>query len=377
MSASTEKSHTSVNAPTAAERRLQKRLQTEADPRWQQVMSRDKAADGQFYYSVATTGVYCRPSCAARTARAENVDFFLTTRQAEQAGFRPCKRCKPDQPSLDMQQMEKVAQACRLIKEAEQEPSLDTLAATVGLSVFYLHRLFKRLTGLTPREFAAGVRAERMRTALQDEARVTDAIYQAGYQSSSRFYERADQLLGMTPSRYRAGGKDTLIRFALAQCSLGALLVAGSDKGLCAIWLGDDAERLLLQLQEAFPAAELIGADAEFEQWVAQVVGMVEQPAVGISLPLDIRGTAFQQRVWQALLQIPVGQTLSYSEVAQRIGSPKAVRAVASACAANMLAVAIPCHRVVRNDGSLSGYRWGLERKARLLQQEQQGSDVP
>ncbi|WP_446811143.1 bifunctional DNA-binding transcriptional regulator/O6-methylguanine-DNA methyltransferase Ada [Methylomonas sp. 2BW1-5-20] len=347
-------------------------LPTENDPRWQAVLARDPAADGRFFYSVKTTGVYCRPSCPARTAKPENVQFHLSRDEAEAAGFRPCRRCKPDQPDLREQHADKVAEICRLLEAAETEPSLTELATIAGLSTFHFHRLFKAITGLTPKAYAAAQRSNRVRTQLAKSQSVTAAIYDAGYNSNSRFYEKSPQLLGMTPSDYRAGGTNSRIRFALGECSLGAILVAASDIGICAIALGDDPDRLARELQDRFPRAELIGGDSEFEQWVAKVVGFVEAPAIGLDLPLDMRGTAFQQRVWQALLQIPVGEKVSYADIAQRIGAPKAVRAVAGACAANTLAVAIPCHRVVRSDGGLSGYRWGVERKAELLRWERQ-----
>ncbi len=343
------------------------------DPRWAAVLARDANADGQFFYSVKTTGVYCRPSCAARAARPENVEFHLTAADAERAGFRPCRRCRPDQPPLAETRSARVAALCRLIENADQAPSLDELARHAGLSASHAHRMFKAVTGLTPKAYAAAHRARRVRAELDRSETVTEAIYGAGYNSNGRFYESAGRVLGMTPTRYRAGGVATEIRFAVGDCSLGAILVAASDRGVCAILLGDDPDALVRELQDRFARAELIGGDGEFEQLVAKVVGFVEKPALGLDLPLDVRGTVFQQRVWQALQRIPSGETVSYAELAQRIGAPKAVRAVAGACAANVLAVAIPCHRVVRNDGNLSGYRWGVERKRALLEREAEG----
>jgi len=343
---------------------------TENDPCWAAVVARDPAADGKFYYSVKTTGVYCRPSCPSRPARPENVQFHATRVAAEQAGFRPCKRCKPDQPSLMEQHAAKVAEICRLIENAETVPGLEALAHHAGLSIYHFHRVFKAVTGLTPRAYAAAHRAKRVRNELDHSDTVTKAIFDAGYNSNSRFYEKSNQVLGMTPSNYRAGGSNTEIHFALGECSLGSILVASSDCGVCAITLGDDPELLIRDLQDRFPKANLIGGDGAFEQLVARVVGFIEAPAIGLDLPLDVRGTAFQQRVWQALREIPAGSTASYTDIANRIGSPKAVRAVAQACAANPMAVAIPCHRVVRNDGALSGYRWGVERKRALLERE-------
>ena len=343
---------------------------TESDARWASVMARDPKADGTFYYSVETTGVYCRPSCAARLARPENVRFHATRKDAEKAGFRPCKRCNPHQPSLIEQHAAKVTAACRIIEASETVLGLEDLATRVGVSPYHFHRVFKHVTGLTPRAYAAAHREKRLRDALSRSDTVTEAIFDAGYHSNSRFYETSDEVLGMTPTTYRAGGTNMDIRFAIGECSLGSILVATSDRGVCAILLGDDPDALARDLQDQFPRAGLIGGDAEFEELVAQVIGFVEAPGIGLDLPLDVRGTAFQQRVWQALREIPAGETASYAEIADRIGSPNAVRAVAQACAANALAVAIPCHRVVRNDGGLSGYRWGVERKRALLAKE-------
>jgi AraC family transcriptional regulator of adaptative response/methylated-DNA-[protein]-cysteine methyltransferase len=341
------------------------------DERWAAVLRRDRACDEEFCYSVRSTGVYCRPSCGARTALRKNVRFHETTADARAAGFRPCKRCRPDEPPLAQQHAARIAQACRLIEQTDETPSLEALAETVGLSRYHFHRLFKNITGLTPKGYADAQRARRVRDELPGNTSVTDAIYGAGFNSSGRFYAASSQLLGMTPTQYRAGGEDAAIRFAIGECSLGAILVAATDKGICAITLGDDPAALLADLQQRFSRAQLIGGDAAFERVVATVVGFVEAPRTGLDLPLDIRGTAFQQRVWQALQQIPAGATASYSDIAQRLGAPRSVRAVAQACAANAIAVAIPCHRVVRQDGALSGYRWGVERKLALLEREE------
>jgi AraC family transcriptional regulator, regulatory protein of adaptative response / methylated-DNA-[protein]-cysteine methyltransferase len=340
------------------------------DPRWAFVAARDPAADGKFYYSVATTGVYCRPSCGARLARPENIRFHETCEDAEKAGFRPCKRCKPDQDALAEQHAAKVAAVCRLIESSEEPPSLEQLANHAGWSVYHFHRVFKAITGVTPTQYAAAQRAKRVRSKLGGSSTVTEAIYSAGYNSNGRFYEASNQILGMTPSSYRSGGARMEICFAVGGCSLGSILVARSERGICAILLGDDPDALARDLQDRFPRANLIPGDAGFDQLVAKVVGFVEAPALGLALPLDIRGTAFQQRVWQALRKIPAGSTASYTEIARRIGSPKSARAVAQACATNALAVAIPCHRVVRSDGALSGYRWGVPRKKALLERE-------
>lgn len=356
---------------------------TANDPRWVSVVARNPKADGTFYYSVKTTGVYCRPSCAARLARPENVRFHTTCEDAEKAGFRPCKRCKPDQPPLAEQYASTVTEACRIIEESENVPGLEELAKRVGVSTYHFHRVFKQVAGLTPREYASAHREKRVRDELGQRCTssgcsnthsgtITEAIFDAGYNSNGRFYEKSNEVLGMTPTNYRAGGANTEIRFAIGECSLGSILVAQSARGVCAILLGDDPDELARDLQDRFPRANLIGGDGEFEQLVAKVVGFVEAPGIGLDLPLDVRGTAFQQRVWQALREIPAGQTASYTDVANRIGAPHSARAVAQACAANALAVAIPCHRVVRNDGGLSGYRWSVERKRALLERETQ-----
>ncbi len=341
-----------------------------SDPRWAAVLARDTRADGAFFYSVKSTGVYCRPSCTARRARPENVAFHPTRADAERAGFRPCKHCKPDQPPLAERQAAQVADLCRFIESSEETPTLDALAARARLSLFHVQRLFKAVTGVTPRAYAAAHRMKRVRAELVKGGTIARAIFGAGYNSNGRFYETSNQMLGMTPSQYRAGGVDMDIRFAFAECWLGPLLVAATERGVCAILMGDDPEELAHELERRFPRARLVGADATFERLVAQVVGLLDRPQASAKLPLDIRGTAFQQRVWQALRAIPAGATTTYSQVASAIGAPKAVRAVAQACAANALAVAIPCHRVVRTDGKLAGYRWGVARKRELLARE-------
>jgi AraC family transcriptional regulator of adaptative response/methylated-DNA-[protein]-cysteine methyltransferase len=349
-----------TSAPTA----------TDIDPRWGRIIARDRTADGQFWYSVATTGIYCRPSCPSRIANPKNVGLHATLAEAKATGFRACKRCNPDGISQDAENAALVAKACRLIEESEETPSLTDLAKVIGLSAGYFHRLFKAATGLTPKDYAAAHRAGRVRAKLSKGQSVTEAIYDAGFNSSGRFYEKSTDMLGMTPSQYRAGGVNEDIRFAVGQSSLGAILVASSAKGVASILIGDDPDELLRGLQDCFPKAHLIGGDTEYEALVARVVGLVEAPGLGLDLPLDVRGTAFQQRVWQALRAIPAGTTATYSDIACKIGAPKSRRAVAGACAANPIAVAIPCHRVVRNDGSLSGYRWGVERKRALLDRE-------
>jgi len=344
---------------------------TSNDPRWAAIVARDASADGQFFYAVATTGVYCRPSCAARLPRPQNVSFHLSTAAAEQAGFRACKRCTPDQLSLEQRRSEQIAELCRYIENATEMPSLAQLAEHAGLSPHHLHRLFKSATGVTPRAYAAAQRARRVRAELPESPSVTAALYGAGYGSSRQFYAVASQRLGMTPSEYRAGAPQLEIRFAVGVCSLGQVLVAASERGVCAILLGDSADMLAADLAQRFPRARLLEGGADFQQQLARVIAFVERPSAGLELPLDVRGTAFQERVWQALRAVPAGATTNYSELAHAIGAPRAVRAVAGACAANPLAIAIPCHRVLRSDGNLSGYRWGVERKRELLAREQ------
>src|SRR6266852_8777623 len=304
------------------------------EPRWARIVARDRTADGQLWYSVTTTGVYCRPSCPSRSANPKNVQLHDSLEEAKATGFRPCKRCHPDGLSVDAENVAVVARACRLIEESEEEPSLTNLAAAVGRSPSYFHRRFKAVTGLTPKDYAAAHRAAKVREGLASGNSVTEAIYDAGFNSSGRFYEKSTDMLGMTPTQFKTGGANEEIRFALGQTSLGAILVASSKKGVASILLGNDPDALLRQLQDRFPKAKLIGADKDYEGLVARVVGFIEAPEIGLDLPLDVRGTAFQQRVWQALREIPAGTTTSYGDIARRIGSPHSVRAVAGACAA-------------------------------------------
>lgn len=340
------------------------------EQRWDAVRERDEAADGAFLYGVLTTGVYCRPSCPSRLARRENVRFFASSTEAERAGLRACKRCRPLEAHPAERRAALVTQACRSIADAEEPPNLATLARAAGLSRFHFQRLFKAATGVSPKVYGDACRAERARLALRGSGTVTAAIYEAGFGSSGRFYAGSAARLGMSPTGFRDGGRGVAIRFAVASTSLGPLLVAASQKGLCAVQFGGDAELLVRDLQDSFPHASLTAGDAAFDGIVAQVVGLVETPGQAVDLPLDIQGTAFQERVWQALRAIMPGQTASYAEIAQAIGSPGAVRAVAGACAANRIAVMIPCHRVVRSNGDLSGYRWGVDRKRSLLLRE-------
>jgi AraC family transcriptional regulator, regulatory protein of adaptative response / methylated-DNA-[protein]-cysteine methyltransferase len=340
------------------------------DARWAAVVAHDASFDGQFFYSVETTGIYCRPSCPARRPKRENVRFHDTAPKAEAAGFRPCKRCRPGEASLAQKHADKVAEACRLIEAADEAPKLDALARQIGLSPHHFHRIFKAALGVTPKDYATARRNKRVRAALGKSATVTQAIYDAGFSSNGRFYATSSEVLGMTPRQFRSGGIDREIKFTVGECSLGAILVAASGKGVCAILFGDEPEVLRTALKKQFPRARLIAGDQDFERLTAKVVDFVENPGAGLDLPLDIRGTAFQHRVWDALRRIPAGSTASYTEIAEAIGAPGSARAVARACASNPIAVAIPCHRVVRSDGSLSGYRGGVVRKRALLAKE-------
>lgn len=338
--------------------------------RWQAVTERDARADLAFVYSVKTTGIYCRPSCGARRARRENVRFYATPAAAERAGYRPCKRCRPNRLPLVEQHSATIAAACRLIERDGEIPKLETLANEVGMSPSHFHRLFRTFTGLTPKDYALAQRSKRVREELAHCDSITAAVHRAGFGSAGGFYATSKSVLGMTPSAFQTGGHGIEIQFAVGECSLGAILVAATRIGICSIAIGDDPNSLIEQLEDQFPHADLVGGNKSFEQLIATVIGFVERPSMGLTLPLDIQGTAFQQRVWQLLCEIPCGKTATYSQIAERLGKPTAVRAVAHACAANRLAVAIPCHRVVRTDGGLAGYRWGVDRKARLLASE-------
>lgn len=349
-----------------------------ADSHWQAVLNRDKEFDGEFVYAVNTTGVYCRPSCASRAAKRINVVFFDTTSAAAAAGFRACKRCNPDGISFEHARNDAVNAACERIKRSAENLTLASLAKTAGLSTYHFHRVFKSITGVTPKEYQNAVQKSRMTEALGKNKTVTSAIFAAGFISSSRFYENADAILGMTARSYKNGGANEDIRYAVKPCKLGTasslIIVAATVRGVCAVEFGDSAAELTRHLRERFPHANFQQADENFKKWLSPILKYIEQPSAQahglLDLPLDVQGTIFQQRVWKALRDIPVGETRSYSEVARKIGKPKAVRAVASACAGNEIAVLIPCHRVVRSNGELSGYRWGIERKAELLKRE-------
>lgn len=345
---------------------------TTDEDRWRAVVGRDTVADGSFFYSVRTTGVYCRPACPAKLPLRKNVRFHATRRDAERAGFRPCKRCRPTDEHFHQRHSAAVAAACRQIEQAEHEPGLADLAESAGMSRYYFHRLFKAHTGITPKAYAAAQRAKRARRELARGGTVTAAMYAAGYNSNGRFYSSGAKRLGMTPSSYRAGGSGVAMRFAVGDCCLGSVLVAATERGVCAIMLGDDPDQLVRELQDRFGKAKLAAGDGRFEHWIAKIVGFLNTPSIGLDLPLDIKGTAFQERVWQALRAIPPGSTATYAEIAKRVGRPAAARAVGTACGANPLALAIPCHRVVQSDGSLAGYRWGVRRKRELLRRERE-----
>lgn len=339
------------------------------DQRWQAVMARDPHADGEFVFAVRTTGIFCRPSCRARHALRENVCFFSDASEAQAAGFRPCKRCQPDKASAEQHRLDKITHACRLL-EQDASLTLEALAEQVAMSPFHLHRLFKATTGMTPKAWQQSWRASRLRESLVKGQNVTQAILDAGFPDGSSYYRHADETLGMTAKQFRHGGENLAVRYALTDCTLGRCLVAESERGICAILLGDDDATLISELRQMFPAARDEPAGEAFTQRVRQVIASLNNRDTPLALPLDIRGTAFQQQVWQALRAIPCGETVSYQQLANAIGKPKAVRAVASACGANKLAIVIPCHRVVRGDGTLSGYRWGVARKAQLLRRE-------
>jgi AraC family transcriptional regulator of adaptative response/methylated-DNA-[protein]-cysteine methyltransferase len=338
--------------------------------RWEAVRARTAGADGRFVYAVRTTGIYCRPTCPSRRPRRENVRFFDTPAAAETAGFRACRRCAPANGQGPVPAEERIRRACRLIESADERPDLKAIAAAAGLSPFHFHRLFARLVGVTPREYAAARRASRLRESLRRGGSVTEAIYEAGFGSASRVYETAADALGMTPGAYRAGAPGLRVAYAITRCSLGALLVAATARGVCAIELGDDAGGLRRRLAQRFPKAQVVEDRHAVGRCVAAVTRFLDAPRGNLDLPLDVRGTAFQRQVWRALRRLRAGTTVTYAELAKRIGRPSAVRAVARACASNTIALAIPCHRVVRGDGALSGYRWGVERKRALLRRE-------
>ena len=333
------------------------------DSAWTAVLARDRAADGRFVTGVLTTGIYCRPSCAARHPKRENVRFFADGAAARAIGLRACLRCKPDDQAADEAG---IARAVALIESAEETPSLDALAAAAGYSPFHFHRIFRRATGVTPAAYARAHRARRTATALRESRTVTEALYDAGYAAPARFYADAPDRLGMTPSAWRDGGRGASIRWTLAPTDLGSLLIAATERGICRVAFADDAA----ELTELFPNATIERGGAQLEALVAQVVALVGTPGMAADLPLDVRGTAFQEAVWRELARVPAGETVSYAALAARAGKPGAARAAGTACGANKVALLIPCHRAQRGDGSLGGYAWGLDRKRALLARE-------
>jgi AraC family transcriptional regulator, regulatory protein of adaptative response / methylated-DNA-[protein]-cysteine methyltransferase len=339
---------------------------------WAAVIAHDASQDGRFFYSVRTTGVYCRPGCASRQPRPENVAYYETAEAAEAAGFRPCKRCRPREGSPAERHVAAIGRACALIRASDRLPSLAELADAAGISRFHFHRVFKQITGATPRDWGKAHRMGRLADRLEAGEGVAEAVYGAGFGASSRAYEAAPNGLGMTPGARRDGGKGETIRYTVVSTWLGLALVAATERGVCMTALGDDSAGLEADLRRRFPAATLVAADATLCGWTERVVRYITRPAEQLDLPLDIRGTAFQAQVWRALQKIPPGQTATYTEIAAALGRPKAVRAVAQACAGNKLAVLVPCHRVVRTDGDLAGYRWGVERKRALLARERE-----
>ncbi len=344
------------------------------DSRWQAVVDRSKNTDDLFFYAVKTTGVYCRPTCSSKLPNRYNVEFFNSSKEAEAAGYRACKRCRPHAESRDYELEQKIIRACRSIETSEAPLKLKDLASQAGLSQYHFHRIFKKIVGVTPKQYSSTCRSRRFVEQLKTSSSVTEAIYSAGYSSNSGAYDKRKDQLSMNPKVYRKGAAGVTITYGVAQCFLGWVIVAATERGVCSIEFGDDPDTLPDQVQSRFPKAHLEKAGDGFAALIKQVVEYMQSPETGLYIPLDIQGTAFQQRVWEVLRQIRPGQTMSYAEVAEKINNPKAVRAVASACGANRIAVAIPCHRVVTKGGKVGGYRWGAERKQQLLDAESDGS---
>jgi len=339
--------------------------------RWRAVLDRDRRVDGLFVYAVSSTGVYCRASCPSRRPSRTNVAFFETGADARAAGFRPCKRCTPESVAAVDPWIEKVRRATVYLANVEGQPSLARLAARVGGSPYHVQRNFKRIVGITPREYADAVRLKTVKRRLREGTDVTGAMLDAGYGSSSRFYERAVPKLGMAPSTYRRGGAGLDIRYAIVDCPLGRLLVAATDRGICTVAMANGDAPLIRALGDEYPQATITSDSGALSEWTSAIVAHIEGRRPRLDLPLDIQATAFQWQVWQSLAAIPYGETRTYGEIAKAIGKPAAVRAVAHACASNPVALAIPCHRVVPAAGGRGGYRWGVARKRELLRREQ------
>jgi AraC family transcriptional regulator, regulatory protein of adaptative response / methylated-DNA-[protein]-cysteine methyltransferase len=359
---------------TAHVAQAESRYRTEQE-RWAAVVGRDRRADGLFVYSVCTTGIYCRPACPSRLARRENIRFHASCEVAERAGFRACRRCRPNEAPVE-RHATAVAEACRLLDNAHELPTLEALATTVGMSAFHFHRIFKKATGLTPKAYATASRAQRVRTKLLQTRTITDALYEAGFNSNARFYAKSRETLGMDTQSFRNRGKGERIRFGTARCALGWVLVAATAKGICSTTLGDEPKSLVQELGLRFSNAAL-APDRSLSGLVRKVVAYIESPDMALDLPLDLRGTLFQKRVWHALREIPAGTTLTYKQLANYLDAPTSARAVARACASNPIAVMIPCHRVIASNGTLAGYRWGLERKRKLLKRESEARPQP
>ena len=345
-------------------------VKTSAQDRWEAVVARDKSLDGEFIFAVKTTGIYCRPSCPSRRPNRENVEFYELNHQAEAAGFRACKRCKPTEMSLEQINSRRIEEACRLIEQSDKVPSLEKLAEHVGVSKYHFHRLFKEHTALTPKQYAKARQDMAMRENLSASNTVTSAIYASGFDSAGRFYDRARSILGMRPDAYRKGGNNEVMWYAFADCALGRIAVAGTEKGISAIRIGDDDETLFHELTRMFKNATFVDAGGLLNDTLAEIIHFMDTPDGLFELPLDIQGTVFQKKVWDALLKLPAGETMSYAELARQIGAPKSFRAVANACGSNPVAVAVPCHRVVSSGGGLGGYCWGVETKKKLLDRE-------
>jgi AraC family transcriptional regulator, regulatory protein of adaptative response / methylated-DNA-[protein]-cysteine methyltransferase len=344
---------------------------------WTALTSRDASAAGAFFYAVRTTGIYCRPGCGSRPPRRDNVAFYATQAAAEAAGFRACKRCRPTEGSMAERHVAAIGRACALIRGEDALPSLAEMANAAGISRFHFHRVFKQITGTTPREWGKAHRLDRFAARLDSGENVAEAVYGAGFGASSRAYEAAPNGLGMTPGARRHGGRGETIRFTTVETGLGWALVASTERGICMTALGDERAALEAELRRRFPAALIWPADAALTAWAERIVQFITRPDAQPDLPLDIRGTAFQALVWRALQKIPPGRTRTYSEIAAALGRPSAVRAVAQACASNKLALLVPCHRVVRSDGELAGYRWGVERKRALIARERAAAAAP